>query len=344
MKKRLKSVLVNAFKLGLAAGLIFWMVSSGKLDFTQLGLLYQNTIILVTTVLGYFTAFIGLGGLRWFILLKGMGLNVSFARVVHLHYTGMFFNASMPGAVGGDIIKAVYVIRDHQKTSQKTPAMLTILLDRIVGVMGLFLLGFVSLVFNFNSFISNAVLQPIVAVILVFFGFTCVFYLLVFLKIPPEKDPVMRFVNLKVYGFSVLRKIYSALLVYRKRPMTLVYALGLSVLIQCMVMGYFILLTETLVQVNVDAWDFAGIYPVGLFTTALPLAPGGLGVGHVAFEKLFELIGLTNGGNVFNIYVLANLSISMTGFFAFLTIGRYKHDQAPVSPSDVGVHETVSCK
>ncbi len=37
------------------------------------------------------------------------------------------------------------------------------------------------------------------------------------------------------------------------------------------------------------------IFPIGMLLTALPLAPGGLGVGHLAFEKLYQLIGLSEG-------------------------------------------------
>ena len=36
------------------------------------------------------------------------------------------------------------------------------------------------------------------------------------------------------------------------------------------------------------------IMPIGLITISIPLAPGGIGVGHVAFDYLYHLIGEMN--------------------------------------------------
>jgi hypothetical protein len=53
-------------------------------------------------------------------------------------------------------------------------------------------------------------------------------------------------------------------------------------------------------------------------TTALPLAPGGLGLGHVAFERLFTMVGLTGGANIFNVMVLGQLSLNLLGVIPYL--------------------------
>ncbi len=59
---------------------------------------------------------------------------------LQLQMIGLFFNATMPGSVGGDIVKGFYIIKD-QHQGDKTPAMLTVLFDRIVGLMALFFMG-----------------------------------------------------------------------------------------------------------------------------------------------------------------------------------------------------------
>ena len=51
----------------------------------------------------------------------------------------------MPGAVGGDIIKAFYVCRENSQ--RKTPVLLSILLDRIIGLLGLFVAASLYLIF-----------------------------------------------------------------------------------------------------------------------------------------------------------------------------------------------------
>ena len=62
----------------------------------------------------------------------------------------------------------------------------------------------------------------------------------------------------------------------------------------------------------------ATIFPIGFFTVALPIAPGGLGVGHVAFEELIKLSGSEGGANAFNIYTLTLMFFNLFGCIPYL--------------------------
>ncbi len=50
----------------------------------------------------------------------------------------MVFNLVIPGAVGGDLIKAAYLVRMQIK---KTQAIASMVIDRILGLLGLFILA-----------------------------------------------------------------------------------------------------------------------------------------------------------------------------------------------------------
>ena len=50
-----------------------------------------------------------------------------------------------------------------------------------------------------------------------------------------------------------------------------------------------------------------------MIVTAVPLGPGGMGVGHVAFSQLFNYLGATNGADLFNIFWVTMLSINLLG-------------------------------
>ena len=52
-----------------------------------------------------------------------------------LGFIGVVFNLVIPGAVGGDLIKAAYLVRMHIK---KTQAIASMVIDRIVGLLALF--------------------------------------------------------------------------------------------------------------------------------------------------------------------------------------------------------------
>ena len=55
-----------------------------------------------------------------------------------LGFIGNVFNLVIPGAVGGDFIKAAYLVR---MDINRTQAVASMVIDRIVGLLGLFLLA-----------------------------------------------------------------------------------------------------------------------------------------------------------------------------------------------------------
>ena len=70
---------------------------------------------------------------------------------------GSLFNAVIPGAVGGDIVKGYYVCR---RATAKTPeALTTILIDRVVGLLGLLLLAAIAGLWNFTVASGNRALE-----------------------------------------------------------------------------------------------------------------------------------------------------------------------------------------
>ena len=61
-----------------------------------------------------------------------------FSATVLLGFIGMVFNLVIPGAVGGDLIKAAYLVRMRIR---KTQAIASMVIDRILGLLGLFILA-----------------------------------------------------------------------------------------------------------------------------------------------------------------------------------------------------------
>src|SRR5689334_22848414 len=49
---------------------------------------------------------------RWHILVKAQGIEFPLLRTFELSYVGIFFNIALPGAVSGDVVKAIYVGRE----------------------------------------------------------------------------------------------------------------------------------------------------------------------------------------------------------------------------------------
>ena len=313
----MKSFFISVCKLGVAAALVAWLIASGKLHFSQLAIFLERPEILSLNIFNWLVLIVFLGALRWRLLLQGLGLVAQYGRVARLHLIGLFFNTAMPGAVGGDLVKAVYLMRE-QMAQRKTPAMLSVLMDRVIGLICLFMMAAVAMAINFEMIWTDRALRPLVffvaaGMVAIGFGFGLMFF-----PFKDGQDPFLKLLDKQIPGFSVLRQFYEATRSYRHQPMAIVSALALSFLIQggCLIYCWF--LTGALTGQSADVMLFAAIFPIGIMTTAIPIAPGGLGVGHVAFEKLFGLAGWEGGANVFNVLILGQLAMHLLGVVPYL--------------------------
>jgi uncharacterized membrane protein YbhN (UPF0104 family) len=76
---------------------------------------------------------------RWYLLVRAQEFAFGLRDAVRYGFVGMVMNYVAPGAVGGDLFKAVLLARDQ--SSRRTVAFATVLLDRILGMLALFLVG-----------------------------------------------------------------------------------------------------------------------------------------------------------------------------------------------------------
>jgi uncharacterized membrane protein YbhN (UPF0104 family) len=304
--------LIPIAKFIVAAGLIAWLVRSERLDFGHLGDLLAYPWFLVVTVLIWALATVILGGLRWHLLLKGIGYQLPFRQTLKLHLIGLFFNTAMPGAVGGDLVKVAYVIGKNGEKG-KTPALVTVLLDRIIGLGGLFILGSVIVLINPSLTFGSPQVRLLTLGILGATGALVLMYLLG-MKGPGMDHPWLA----RLMRIEIVKKIATAFSVYREHSNVILACLGLSVALQLVLMLYFYGITMMLAAGEVPFAKIAAVFPLGILATAVPLAPGGLGVGHVVFEKLFHSVHLEGGANAFNIYALCTLGMNMVGAIPYL--------------------------
>lgn len=317
LSKKVKNALILVLKLSLAGGLIAWMSKSGKLELDQLRILIDRPEIFALTLTLWGAVSLFLGSIRWRSLLLGMNIDIGLKRTMQLQAIGFFFNSAMPGAVGGDVIKAVYILREsHSK--KRTPAMMSIILDRVIGLIGLFTFGALATIMNFQLLFQSPTLRPMLLFIYIFLLVAAIAGVVVFFPHKEGSDPVERFLRKDLKGAKMLAKIYSALRGYRHHPRYLIYAWLISIFCQFLWFVYYVVLTEIVSTGEVKFSALAAIFPIGILTTAIPVTPGGLGVGHVAFGKLYETIGLSSGATVFNIACLGQLGLNMLGIIPYL--------------------------
>lgn len=75
---------------------------------------------------------------RWKRLLSVLEIPIGAARAFQINMVGAFYNTFMPGSTGGDLLKAYYAAKH---TTHKTRAVLSVVVDRVIGLMALIVLG-----------------------------------------------------------------------------------------------------------------------------------------------------------------------------------------------------------
>jgi uncharacterized protein (TIRG00374 family) len=317
---RAKNALLFAFKVALAAALVTWLVRGGALDFGKLRVLVDRPALLAAT-LGTFAFGIVMNGIRWGILLRLAGVRPSFGRLMQLQLTAVFFNVVVPGNVGGDVLKALYVARDAEP-EKRTGIFLTVFADRLLGLGGLAVMAMVVTVARGPRLWNDPLLRPMAALVGLLGAATVLGPAALVLVMKTHGDKIERILGGTSRIAKLLGQLVAALRLMSARPRALAGALGVAMIYHAAVMGYFTLLTGAVSGQDASYSTIATVFPLGLLTIVLPISPAGMGVGHVAFDKLFAAIGLSGGANVFNVFIIGQIAPCLLGAFAYLGLKR----------------------
>jgi uncharacterized protein (TIRG00374 family) len=84
---------------------------------------------------------------RWSLLMDALGFVAPLRFYMQSYFKGVMFNQVLPSSIGGD---AYRIIEVHQHTPGKKLAVLSVLVDRIYGIIGLALLTLISLPWVFH--------------------------------------------------------------------------------------------------------------------------------------------------------------------------------------------------
>lgn len=309
-----------AVKAAVAAVLITWLVRSGDLEMGKLAILVERPLLLAFN-LGVFGVAIVLGALRYRALLGLAGVTAPVLRLVQLQLTAVFFNVVVPGNIGGDVVKALYVARDAP-TSRRTTVLLIVFVERLLGLAGLVLLASLVTLVRGEELWSSPLLRPLAAVV-VTLGAGIVGGAALFVVVMQRAgDRLERWTGGPSRIARLLNQLVAAMRLLTSGPKHLAVAIAYSMAMHALGMAFFTAVTRAVTGVDVPYASVATVYPLGILTLILPISPSGLGVGHVAFDRLFDAIGLSGGATVFNVYLIAQFAPCLFGVIPYLALKR----------------------
>ena len=94
-------------------------------------------------------------------------------------------------------------------------------------------------------------------------------------------------------------------------------ATGISLLVHTITLAVIFLIIRA-VNAEEFSWLLGMVIPFGLLVNALPVTPGGLGVGEVAFDLLFSKLNLMGGAEALLGWRLLMTAAGLVGLFFYL--------------------------
>lgn len=142
-----RSLPATVVKLAVAAG-VLWFVLRGVNgpELRQLLIGASKPLILLGILLNIATVFIA--GLRWKLLVRAAGVPLRWRDLTCIAFIGQFFATFLPGPVGDDLTRMVYVARI---AGDKTPlALSSVVIDRLIGLSVILLLAVIVVPWHYS--------------------------------------------------------------------------------------------------------------------------------------------------------------------------------------------------
>jgi uncharacterized membrane protein YbhN (UPF0104 family) len=327
-----KQILILLLKYGLGIGVLAWLIASNwhvERDGHDEGLAavldrpFHVPFFLLAGVLclsGILLTFV-----RWYLLARAQDLPFQISTAIRLGFVGNFMNTFLPGAVGGDLVKAAFVAREQ---SRRTVAVATVLVDRLVGLVGLIwitaLLGGLfwateQIPVIAPSATAVTLLESIILGTAILAAASLVVW--VAMGVLPARwiEAVGAWLGRWPKVGGTLRELWHAVWLYRRRTKYVVLCLGMSMLNHTFNFFTYYCAARTVCPPD-EIPSLAAhllIVPVGATVQAGFPAPGGMGGGEFFFGLLYEAMGFSRVNGVLMALVQRSLNWVL-GFFGYL--------------------------
>lgn len=329
-----KRLLWITAKYGLGLGLLAyvvwrnWSSSDGRPGLADaLGQPIQAVPLLLASLIC--TASLLLTFLRWYVLVWAQELPFTPRNAIRLGLIGYFWSTFLPGSVGGDIVKAAFLARDQRR---RTVAVATVLIDRAVGLWGLFwlvaILGSVFWLASNEALHQSAFLQTVYFSSLAIVAGSVLCWALLGILPAARAARLADWLEHRIprLGHS-LAELWRAVWMYRLKRAAVALALAMSVVghVGFVLTFYYaaqIFLSPTAAADIPSLEEHFLIVPVGMTIQAGFPAPGGVGGGELAYGWLYEQLHKPESAGVLGSLAqrAVNWLLALAGYLAYLRL------------------------
>lgn len=269
-------------KIGIAVMVIWALIAFNRIDMRLFARLSESWPWLLLAFVLMLPPYM-IVSYRFWVLLRNQHIDVRFGLALRWTMIGSFFDIVMPSNSGGDVLKAGYIVR-YVGPGLRTKGIVAVVFDRVLGLLGLFLLAAIACVVGWDIVRTLANGEELMA----FIGMVCIGSLLFFRVMGARR----------LYGSTAIRgmlgslpggqKIYSMIGCFnllRERPSDLAKVLGLSVLNHVFWCGALLCICVAFGE-QVGLLQGFAVFPLAIFSNTFGFA-GGFGIGTAAFDVIF---------------------------------------------------------
>ena len=248
------------------------------------------------------------GILRWQLFLRMLHIEVPLRETSRLFFIGAFFNQFLPGTTGGDVVRVIFLMRDHPEN--KAEGFLSVAVDRLLAVLVLVIMGLLFAWMRDDWFARSFAVGNLMkwfAITLAHHGRRARRLLRAHKPAsghaPADENSPLRKQIIK------LSKLWQLCLENRREAL-----LG-AIYTVPMLLAYFsaFCFAAKAFTDKVTFWDMTSIMPLVTAISSLPISLNGIGVREALFEELLaELCGVPRG---------TGLLISIAGMTVYLLWG-----------------------
>lgn len=298
-----------ALRIVVSVGILAWLGS--RMDWSHVAEAFRGLRW------GYWVAAVGLYVVcqllccvRWMWLSRPLGFQQSLGRFTSIYFVGMFFNLFLPTSVGGDAVRAVYLANG---SGRKLPAILSVLLDRLSGVIVLIALACVAAAcspvelppqFRFAIFGLGSCAA---------LGLLCLPLLAKLVHVFPERNKIRKLIERTRDSFGLLRS----------RPGLLLGTTMLSIVVQIL-NAVLVWMVGLAINLDVPPIYYGVAAPMVTLVTLIPISLNGMGLREGGMVLFLGPAGATaaNAVTLAFLWFLVQTTTSLFGAGVYL-IGHF---------------------
>ncbi len=256
-----------------------------------------------------------LGAYRWIALLRVQGVHLGYGLSLKLTIVGHFFCSVIPGAASGDLLKMGYVLKYSQ--GRGTEAVLSIIVDRILGLAGLIVIGNAASAYMLIRHRDLVLTQPLLAMtIAIIFagavGLAVLYAVLLFRARLMHWRPCAALAGwgarrLPAGIVAIFSKLATGLDLYRAQPIALLNALGISVVVHFILGVALFCIGRACREEHMAFIHYLLGTQISNVSALIPLTPGGIGMRDAVTAALFTVFAATPANVVGSIPVINSL-------------------------------------